>query len=149
EDEGSGGEDEDDTSNTGKEAQADAEGGVTITPYQLDIPASPSSEDDEEEMIELRKRVLASKPFCNPSTDLKTQPERISRPPVTSPTDEDSDAESDVSGIEDNSAFDNIIDATPVTDRSGIQAKQRLKEREPKKISASFSREDIGAPRRR
>lgn len=120
------------------------EGGVSVTPYQLEIPES--EDDDEEEMIELRKRVLASKPFSNPSTDTKPQLETISRP--LAPPIEDSDAESDVSGIEDNSAFDNIIDATPVTDRSGIQAKQRLNSRPSKINSVSFSRTDVAAPKR-
>lgn len=119
------------------------EGGVSITPYQLEFPESEG--DDEEEMMELRKRVLASKPFSNPKIDTRSQPETISKP--LAPPIEDSDAESDVSGI-DNSAFDNIIDATPITDQSGIQAKQRLTSRPSKTNSVSFSRTDIAAPKK-
>lgn len=141
--------DEDDSDDEGneKDEKADeADGGVTLPTYQPDIPES--EDDDEEEMIELRKRVLASKPFSNPSTNTKAQPERVPRPPAAPPSD-DSDAESDVSGIADDSAFDNIIDATPVTDRTGIQAKQRLKGPVGKGMSVSFSRTDVEAPKRR
>ncbi|KAL8932497.1 MAG: hypothetical protein Q9216_006810 [Gyalolechia sp. 2 TL-2023] len=120
------------------------DGGVSVTPYQLDIPGS--EDDDEEEMAELRKRVLASKPFSNPSSDTRPQPEKISRP--CPPPVDDSDAESNVSGIEDNSAFDNIIDATPVTDRAGLRAKQGMKSRVSKTNSVSFSRTDIAAPKK-
>ncbi|KAL8932221.1 MAG: hypothetical protein Q9211_006450 [Gyalolechia sp. 1 TL-2023] len=119
-------------------------GGVSVTPYQLEIPESEN--DDEEEMIELRKRVLASKPFTNPSTDTRPQPEKISRP--LAPPIDDSDAESDVSCIADDSAFDNIISATPVTDRMGIQTKQGMKNRVSKTNSVSFSRADIAAPKK-
>ncbi|KAL9018692.1 MAG: hypothetical protein Q9185_004006 [Variospora sp. 1 TL-2023] len=131
--------DEDEQSGDGAEddEEAGAAGGVTIP----NIPVS--DDDDEEEMAELRRRVLASKPFSNPSTTTeKAQPERTSRaPPVT----DDSEAESDVSGIgDDDTAFDNIIDATPVTDRTGIQAKQRLKGN-----TVAFSRMEVGAPRKR
>lgn len=131
--------DEDEESGDGAEddEEAGAAGGVTIP----NIPVS--EDDDEEEMAELRRRVLASKPFSNPSiTTEKAQPERTSRaPPVT----DDSEAESDVSGIgDDDTAFDNIIDATPVTDRTGIQAKQRLKGN-----TVAFSRMEVGAPRKR
>ncbi|KAL8926533.1 MAG: hypothetical protein Q9208_002860 [Pyrenodesmia sp. 3 TL-2023] len=136
--------DEDDNENN--ENADEADGGVSLPSYQPEIPES--EDDDEEEMIELRRRVLASKPFSNPSTDTKTQPGRISRPPAAPPSD-DSDAESDVSGIVDDSAFDNIIDATPVTDRTGIQAKQRLKGPAGKGMSVSFSRTDVEAPKRR
>lgn len=115
------------------------EGGVGVNG---DLPPE-SDDDDEEEMAALRARVLASRPFSNPkSNDVKTQPEKIARPNPPPPP-EDSDAESG-SDIGDNDAFDNIIDATPVTDRTGIQAKQRL--RNDPKPSAVFSRGIINAP---
>ena len=143
---------EDDDSTDGesdaeKEGQVDNEGGVSVTPYQLEIPES--EDDDEEEMAELRKKVLASKPFSNPSTDTKAQSEKISRPLNTQIIEEDSDAQSDVSNFEDNTAFDNIMDAAPITDRAGIQAKQRLKGSEPSRISASISMAEVAAPNRR
>jgi pre-rRNA-processing protein TSR3 len=101
-------------------------------------------EDDEEEMAELRRRVLASKPFANPTdTGQKWVPEKISRPVPVKP---DSDIERD-SDNGDDGEFDNIIDATPVTDRIGIQAKQKARTSEPLH-SASFSRTVVGAPKK-
>lgn len=100
--------------------------------------------DDEEEMAELRRRVLASKPFSNPNaTDQRAHPEKIARP-VNAKEESDVEADSDNG---DDDEFDNIIDATPVTDRTGIQAKERSRMGEPL-ISASFSRTVVGAPKR-
>lgn len=104
----------------GEEQDEDDEGGVEIDRDLLDISAES---DDEEEMAELRRRVLQSKPFSNPASDSRPQPKKISRPQPL-PVESDSESGSDV---EDNSAFDNIMNATPVTDRMGIVAKQRLK----------------------
>jgi pre-rRNA-processing protein TSR3 len=100
-------------------------------------------EDDEEEMAELRRRVLASRPFSNPTaSEVKKPPEKVSRPV---PLKEDSDVEAD-SDNGDDDEFDNIINATPVTDRIGIQAKQKAKA-EPL-ASAVFSRAVVGAPKK-
>lgn len=121
---------------------AEDEGGVGVV---NDPRALSSDSDDEEEMAALRARVLASKPFSNPkANDAKLQPEKISRPVPAQPLKE-SDAESG-SDIGDNEAFDNIIDATPVTDRTGIQAKQRL--RRADNASAVFSRSVVDAPKK-
>lgn len=104
----------------------------------------PEDSDDEEEMAELRRKVLASKPFSNPSdTNHKTPLEKISRP---TPLKEDSEAEPD-SDNGDDDEFDEIINATPVTDRTGIQAKQRARAEEPI-ASAVFSRTIVGAPKK-
>lgn len=101
-------------------------------------------EDDEEEMAELRRKVLAAKPFSNPQdTGQKKQPVKISRPV---PLKDDTDIEPD-SDNGDDDEFDNIIDATPVTDRIGINAKQRSKAEEPL-ASAVFSRTVVGAPKK-
>ncbi|KAH7370084.1 putative ribosome biogenesis protein TSR3 [Rhexocercosporidium sp. MPI-PUGE-AT-0058] len=101
-------------------------------------------EDDEEEMAELRRKVLAAKPFSNPSdAGQKKQPEKIARPVLLK---DDSEAEPD-SDNGDDDEFDNIIDATPVTDRIGIKAKQRSKADEPL-ASAVFSRTVVGAPKK-
>ena len=117
------------------------EGGVDI----INPGSLPPESDDEDEMASLRARVLASKPFSNPQTsDNKPQPERIARPNPPPPP-EGSDAESG-SDLGDDDAFDNIIDATPVTDRTGIQAKQRL--RNVSNPSATFSRSIVNAPRK-
>ena len=123
------------------EVDEDEDGGVGVDKDLLD---DLDDEDDEEEMAELRRRVLQSKPFANPSKiDQKPSPERIARP---EPLPIDSDAESGSEIGEDDSAFDNIINATPVTDRTGIQAKQRLRGEEP--ASAVFSRTVVGAPKK-
>ncbi|KAH7039119.1 hypothetical protein B0J12DRAFT_580741 [Macrophomina phaseolina] len=112
-------------------------------PYGL----PPEESDNEEEMAELRRRVLASKPFANPEPEAKG-PEMISAPEAPHALQQDSDAESgsDIEGMDDE--FDNIINATPVTDRTGITAKQRLKSQDATVVSASFSRASIGAPKR-
>lgn len=113
-------------------------GGVEVG----DLLVMSDEEDDEEEMADLRRRVLASKPFSNPSTEDKKPPEKITRT-VSVPVDSDSESGSDFG---DNDAFDNIIDATPVTDRTGINAKQRLRTQE--EASAVFSRSVVNAPRK-
>ena len=101
-------------------------------------------EDDEEEMAELRRRVLASKPFSNPNDPgQKKPPEKISRPVHLK---DDSDVEPD-SDNGDDDEFDNIINATPVTDRTGINANERSKTSDPL-ASATFSRSVVGAPKR-
>jgi len=101
------------------------------------------SEDDEEEMAELRRRVLASKPFSNPTDTGQKQPlQKISRPLLK----EDSDVEPH-SDNGDDDEFDNIINATPVTDRIGIQARHKAKASESL-ASAVFSRTVVGAPKK-
>ncbi|KAG0647402.1 20S rRNA accumulation 3 [Hyphodiscus hymeniophilus] len=101
-------------------------------------------EDDEEEMAELRRRVLASRPFSNPKdTSQKSAPEKIARPVMLK---EDSEVEADSDNGEDDE-FDDIISATPITDRIGIQARQRAKASEPL-ASAVFSRTVVGAPKK-
>lgn len=100
--------------------------------------------DDEEEMAELRRKVLAAKPFSNP-TDIADKPqlERIARPAGRKP-ESDIDADSDNG---DDDEFDDIINATPVTDRTGIQAKVRSRAQESE-ASVVFSRTVVGAPKK-
>ena len=122
------------------------QGGVEVDKQLLD---ELEETDDEEEMAELRRRVLQSRPFSNPThTNGKPIPEKVSRP---EPLPEESDAESgsDIGG--DDSVFDNIINATPVTDRTGIQAKQRSKGGGGGSDfnSVVFSRNIVGAPKKR
>lgn len=118
------------------------EGGVPVTHDPL---ALSSESDEEEEMAALRAKVLASKPFSNPkTTDRKPQPQKIAHPnPARALEDSDSESGSDIG---DNDAFDNIIDATPVTDRTGILAKQR--DRNNQSASAVFSRSVVSAPKK-
>lgn len=108
-------------------------------PYGL----PPEDSDDEEEMAELRRRVLASKPFSNPTTDEKQRPETIKSPEPVLRHDSDAESGSDIGG-EDDDDFDNIMNAQPVTDRTGITAKQRQKQQD--QLSATFSRAILSAP---
>ncbi|KAL5120343.1 ribosome biogenesis protein tsr3 [Pleosporales sp. CAS-2024a] len=100
-------------------------------PYNI-----PESSDDEEEMAELRRRVLASKPFANPGAkddddeDAKKAPERIPRtepaPKTYSKEDEQDDSDVPHNSDEDDE-FDSFMAAQPITDRAGITSKQRQK----------------------
>ncbi|KAK5796439.1 hypothetical protein VI817_005724 [Penicillium citrinum] len=103
---------------------------------------SDDSEDDDQ-MAEIRQKILNSKSFQNPSASDKQQPEKIAAP--EKPLYVDSDAESGSAGSEDED-FDNIINATTVTDRTGIKEIQRRRGQET--VSASFSRAEISAPKR-
>jgi len=131
-------EDEDSSDVENSEDAENAEGGVEVERDPMDVS---EDSDDEEEMAELRRRVLQSKPFSNPTSDTKQQPEKIARP---TPLLVDSDVESG-SEIADNEAFDSIIEATPVTDRTGIQATQRLKQADP---SVVFTRNVVDASKK-
>ena len=130
-------EEDDDDSDAPKSAEDDDDGGVEVDGDPL---AFSDDEDDEEEMAELRRRVLASKPFSNPSQEDKIPPEKIVR---TMPIDSDSESGTDIG---DNDVFDNIIDATPVIDRTGINAKQRS--RQDRDSSVVFSRSVVNAPKK-
>ncbi|KAK1063933.1 ribosome biogenesis protein tsr3 [Friedmanniomyces endolithicus] len=115
--------------------------------------------DDEEEMAELRRRVLASKPFANnnsnsapkstPPTDADRQLANHARRP-TDPTKpvpnlpEDSDAES---GSDVERDDDDIVNAAPVAAQAESTPAQRkgAMERDGT-VSATFSRAVVGAP---
>ncbi|KIW02942.1 uncharacterized protein PV09_05988 [Verruconis gallopava] len=104
----------------------------------------PSESDDEEEMAELRRRVLQSKPFAISADleDTKQQPQRVARPPSPLPAPkrgvsrelEDDDQDDGASGSEEEDGlddeFDNIMQRGPVTDRIGINAKQQARARD-------------------
>ena len=122
-----------------------------VDPY--DLPPS----DNEEEMAELRRRVLASKPFANPKpaiTEERQAPERIQRPIDSStigkaalPDDSDAESGSDLDLADDDDEFDSIMNAAPVTDRAGITAAQRKRAMEKEgKLSATFARSVVKAP---
>ncbi|KAJ5585101.1 uncharacterized protein N7459_004901 [Penicillium hispanicum] len=132
-------EDEDGEGSEGsdEEAEAESEDEADKDPFAI----SDDSED-EEQMAEIRAKILSSKSFQNPSASEKQQPEKIARP---EPAYVDSDAESGSAGSEDED-FDNIINATTVTDRTGIKEIQRRRGKET--VSASFSRAEISAPKR-
>lgn len=110
---------------------------------EKDPYAISDDSEDEAQMAAIRAKILNSKSFQNPSVSDKAQPEKIERPDAR-PL-EDSDAESGSSDSEDD-AFDNIINATPVTDRTGIIAAGRNQAKDT--FSASFSRTVVNAPKR-
>lgn len=117
-------------------------------PDARDPYAMPESSDDEEEMAELRRRVLMSKPFANPTPadpSDKKQPEKIARTEPAPLAEEDTANSDSDDGLDDE--FDSIIKATPVTDRAGITAKQRLKAQD-KKVSVTFNSASVVAPSR-
>ena len=125
-----------------EEEDDDDDGTAEEAGPSLGLP--PEEPDDEEVMAELRRRVLQSKPFIDSTNDYDKPPaQKIARPV---PLQVDSDIEPD-SDNGDDDEFDNIINATPVTDRSGIQAKQQS--REQRHASAVFSRTVVNAPSKR
>jgi pre-rRNA-processing protein TSR3 len=110
------------------ETDSDEEDGeVRAVPGQpaLDLPNDGTDGDDEEEMAELRRKVLASKPFAaaEPAEGAK-KPSPKSLTPARQQESSESGSEA---GSDDNTAFDSIINATPATDRTGIEAIQRRK----------------------
>lgn len=118
----------------------------------LDLPPDEDDEDEEAEMAEIRRKILASKPFTNSvSEEARKKETRQTSGGTTGPIAEDppqlvdSDAESG-SGEEEYDDFDQIANATPVTDRTGIVARERQKQLE--QASASFSRTVVSAPKR-
>ncbi|KAI9798592.1 MAG: ribosome biogenesis protein tsr3 [Piccolia ochrophora] len=138
--------DSDDEVDSDKESNSENEDDNASADIEINDPyALSDDEDDAEEMAELRRRVLLSKPFANPkplATELTQQargtPRQASDP---GSSEDDSTNNSEHDDVE----FDSIINATPVTDRAGIQAKQRLKETH----GAIFSRSMVEAPKRR
>lgn len=117
----------------------------------LDLPPD-EDDDEEEEMAELRRKVLNSKVFRDEAAENATSEVRDASPAAikedvllkTEPLPIDSDAES--GSDEDYDDFDQIANATPVTDRTGITARERQKKLEA--ASASFSRTVVSPPRR-
>jgi pre-rRNA-processing protein TSR3 len=116
--------------------------------------------DDEEEMAELRRRVLASKPFANPSAkkdkdddedeeeneDAKKAPQRIARTQPAPKTEEKERSDASDAGAEEDDEFDAFMNAQPTTDRTGITGKQRKKALD--KQSVTFSSGKVDAPTR-
>ncbi|MCJ1268438.1 ribosome biogenesis protein tsr3 [Lobaria immixta] len=141
-----------------EEEEEDEEGGVGISRDPLDLS---SDTDDAEEMAEIRRRVLQSKPFSNPApstsdssksplSEYKMSRHHSNAVPAMA-TDLDV-SDSDLSDVDD-AAFDAIINATPVTDRTGILARQQQQSRgggnrKQGTTGVSFSRTQVGAPKK-
>lgn len=108
--------------------------------------------DEDAAMEEIRRKVLASKPFAN-SEDAseKKRPETIPKPQQQRNNSQrikvDSDAEPDSDNGEDDDEFDNIIAATPMTDRIGL-AKLEKERSQTHITSRTFMSSSVGAPKR-
>lgn len=138
--------DDDDEEGSGKENNDEEE---EEEEEDKDPFAISDDSEEEEQMAAIRAKILNSKSFQNPSASDKPQPEKIARPEEEGSKSrplEDSDAESGSAEGSEDEAFDSIINATPVTDRTGIIAAQKKKEKET--FSASFSRTVVDAPKR-
>ena len=113
---------------------------------EKDDPYALSSDSDSDAaMAEIRAKVLASKAFTNPdSSTSKPKPATIPRPEHVK---EDQDVEPDSdNGDSDDDEFDNIIAATPVTDRIGLNKLE--KERNQASFTKTFSSGSVSAPGR-
>lgn len=97
---------------------------------QFDI--SEDEDDEDAEMEEIRRKVLASKPFSNKEEDRKAKP-TVVPPPQPQRYRVDSDAEPDSdngeSEEEEDDAFDSVIDAVPVTDKVGLAKLEKERSR--------------------
>lgn len=142
--------DEDDDEEDDEEEDGEEDGDEVDARDPYDLPPS----DDEEEMAELRRRVLASKPFANPSKNededeenTKKAPQRIPRA-QSPPRQEDDHDVSDALDEDDadDGEFDAFMNAQPTTDRTGITGKQRQKALD--KQTATFSSGKVNAPSR-
>jgi pre-rRNA-processing protein TSR3 len=137
-----------------EEDEDESEGEDDGIPQQGVVLDLPPSEDEEEaaEMAEIRRKILASKPFAEAMSEEKQQLQNMPEPPLSSEEKAlhnelpavDSDAESGTD--EEYDDFDQIANATPVTDKTGIVARERAKKLEL--ASASFSRTSLSAPKR-
>ena len=103
-------------------------------------PDLPALSDNEEEMAEYREKVLRSRHFAEQTPEPQMQQEDALGKGLVADSDH-SDAQ-----YSDNDEFDNIIQATPVTDRTGIKARER--EKTLNSATAAFSRMQIDAPSR-
>lgn len=117
---------------------------VKDDPYAI---SSDSDSDSDAAMAAIRAKVLASKTFTNAESSApKAKPATIPRPEQQLKADSDVEPDSD-NGDSDDDEFDNIIAATPVTDRIGLAKLE--KERARATVSTkSFSSGSVSAPGR-
>ncbi|KAH8161278.1 hypothetical protein CIB48_g6966 [Xylaria polymorpha] len=140
-----------------KPAQWPKPGGETEDPKRAQKQKDPfditddEDEDEEDEMEEIRRKILASKPFAeSEDMDKKPKPQAIPTPqPQRYEVDLDMepDSDNDDSDADADDAFDNIIDATPVTDRTGLA---KLEKERAKSVitSRTFTSGGAAAPHR-
>jgi pre-rRNA-processing protein TSR3 len=105
-------------------------------------------------MAEIRRKVLASKTFTNPNQQEDKKPATIPNPhqhqqqfkPDTSVRpDSDNERSGSDDDVDDDDEFDNIIEATPVTDRIGL-AKLEKERSQATRTTRTFSSNAVGAP---
>ncbi|KAI0547743.1 hypothetical protein F4679DRAFT_355864 [Xylaria curta] len=138
-----------------KSAQWPKPGGATEEPKKIQKQKGPfditDDEDDEAEMEEIRRKILASKPFAeSEDSDKKPKPRAIPPPqPQRYEVDLDMEPDSDNgdSDADADDAFDNIIDATPITDKTGL-AKLEKERAKSTVTSRTFTSGGAMAPRR-
>lgn len=112
---------------------------------QKDPFAISDDSDDDAAMEEIRRKVLASKPFASPAdTGQKPAPATIPRPQHLAPDDA---VEPDSDNGSDNDEFDGIIAATPVTDRVGLGKLEKERARAAV-TTRTFMSASMTAPRR-
>ncbi|KIY03106.1 uncharacterized protein Z520_01573 [Fonsecaea multimorphosa CBS 102226] len=151
---------EDGEEDEGSDSDADDGHGNLQQGVPLELPPDDEDDDEEAEMAEIRRKILASKLFTDnfpaepPKNDIqqsdkneidKNNSNTLLHSKEQPPPLVDSDAESG-SAEDDYDDFDQIANATPVTDRTGIVARERQKKLE--QASASFSRTMLSAPKR-
>lgn len=161
-------EDEDDSDEEGREGE-DAEedgpdgiylgtkpkkfgkGGFEEEEEEKDPFAISDDSEDDAQMEEIRRKILASKPFQGSTVEKiepKTAAETIPRPQQQFKPDSDAEPDSDNgSDAGDDAEFDDIINATPVTDRIGL-AKLEKERAKYTTTSRTFSSSSVSAPRR-
>ncbi|KAK2612099.1 ribosome biogenesis protein tsr3 [Conoideocrella luteorostrata] len=120
--------------------------------------------DEDAAMEEIRRKVLASKTFSNPvpETEHKEKLVTIPRPQRQQyqvdlhvqpdsdnerSTGDNSDGDTDAADAADDDEFDNILDATPITDKIGL-AKLEKERRQATTTTKSFSSNAVSAPGR-
>ncbi|KAB5533633.1 hypothetical protein GE09DRAFT_1144604 [Coniochaeta sp. 2T2.1] len=126
-------------------------GGFEEEEEEKDPFAISDDSEDDAQMEEIRRKILASKPFQGSTTEKiepKAPAETISRPHQALKPDSDVEPDSDNgSDAGDDAEFDDIINATPVTDRIGL-AKLEKERAKYTTTSRTFSSSAVSAPRR-
>ncbi|OAR00628.1 hypothetical protein LLEC1_01997 [Akanthomyces lecanii] len=156
------GQDEDEDEDDKDEADAEAEGGSIEGIYlgkrrqegheeeeDKDPFAISDDSDDDLAMEEIRRKVLASKTFANPKGEeaIRAKPATIARPQQLAEHNVEPDSDNGEGEDASDDEFDNIIDATPVTDRIGLSKLE--KERSQAAITTkTFSSNVVSAPNR-
>lgn len=130
--------------NTAKQGQASTKDPFDVT----------DDEDEDAEMEEIRRKVLASKPFSNYDTasDEKKKPLAMPRPQpdrykVDSDVEPDSDNGSEDDDAEGDDALDGIINAVPITDRVGLSKLEKERSR-AHVFNRTYSSGAASAPKR-